>query len=79
MDNCVKLILTNNLCSHAKSILGLSCLRIKALEPTMHPYKIQIKLAKVNSFKYSFFVRMVKDGNSLPKHLFTDDINVNKI
>ena len=44
----------------------------------MHPYKIQTKLAKVNSFKYSFFVRIVKDGNSLPKYLFTDDINVNK-
>ena len=41
----------------------------------MHPYKIQTKLAKVNSFKFSFFVRIVKEGNSLPKHLFTDEIN----
>ena len=36
-----------------------------------HPYKIQTKLAKVNSFKYSFFVRIIKDWNSLPNHLFT--------
>ena len=43
-----------------------------------HPYKIQTKLAKVNSFKYSFFVRIVKDWNSLPNHLFTDEINLNK-
>ena len=39
-----------------------------------HPYKIQTKLAKVNSF----FVRIVKDWNSLPNHLFTDEINLNK-
>ena len=45
---------------------------------TNHPYKIQTKLAKVNSFKYSFFVRIVIDWNSLPNHLFTDEINVNK-
>ena len=43
-----------------------------------HPYKTQTKLAKVNSFKYSFFLRIVKDWNSLPNHLFTDEINVNK-
>ena len=36
--------------------------------------KIQTKLAKVNSFKYYFFVRIVKDWNSLPNHLFTDEI-----
>ena len=45
---------------------------------TNHPYKIQTKLAKVNSFKYSFFLRIVKDWNSLPNHLFTDEINSNK-
>ena len=39
---------------------------------------MQTKLAKVNSFKYSFFVRIVKDWNSLPNHLFADEINVNK-
>ena len=43
-----------------------------------HPYKIQTKLGKVNSFKYSFFVRIVKDWNSLPNHLFTEEISVNK-
>ena len=43
-----------------------------------HPYKTQTKLAKVNSFKYSFLLRIVKDWNSLPNHLFTDEINVNK-
>ena len=43
-----------------------------------HPYKIQTKLAEVNSFKYSFFMRIVKDWNNLPNHLFTDEINVNK-
>ena len=43
-----------------------------------HPYKIQTKSAKVSSFKYSFFVRIVKGWNSLPNHLFTDEINVNK-
>ena len=43
-----------------------------------HPYKIQTNLAKVNSFKYSFFVWIVKDWNSLPNHLSTDEINANK-
>ena len=44
-----------------------------------HPYKVQTKLAKVNSFKYSFFGRIVKDWNNLPNHLFTDEISVNRI
>ena len=43
-----------------------------------HPFKIQTKLAKVNSFRYSFFVRIVKKWNSLPNHLFRDEINLNK-
>ena len=43
-----------------------------------HPFKIQTKLAKVNSFKYSLFVRIVKKWNSLPNHLFRDEINLNK-
>ena len=43
-----------------------------------HPFKIQTKLAKVNSFNYSFFVRIVKKWNSLPNHLFRDEINLNK-
>ena len=44
-----------------------------------HPYKIQTKLAKVNFFKDSFFVRIVKDWNSLLNHLFTDEISLDKI
>ena len=48
---------------------------VKTLDRANHPYKIQTKLTKV---KYSFFVRIVKDWNSLPHHLFTDEINVNK-
>ena len=44
-----------------------------------HPYKIQTKLAEVNSLEYSFFVRIVKDWNSLSKHLFTDEISANKL
>ena len=44
-----------------------------------HPYKIQTKLAKVNSLEYSFFVRIAKDWNSLSKHLFTDEISANKL
>ena len=43
-----------------------------------HPFKIQTKLAKVNSFRYSFFVRIVKKWNSLPNHLFRDEINLDK-
>ena len=43
-----------------------------------HLYKIQTKLAKVNFFKDSFFVRIVKDWNSLPHHLFTDQISFDK-
>ena len=43
-----------------------------------HPFKIQTKLAKVNFFKYSFFVRIVKKWNRLPNHLFTDEINLNR-
>ena len=43
-----------------------------------HPYKIQTKSAKVDSFNSSFFVRIVKDWNRLPNHLSTDEINVNK-
>ena len=55
-----------------------SFVEVKTLDRANHPYKIQTKLAKVNPFKCSFFVRIVKDWNSLPNHLFTDGINVNK-
>ena len=43
-----------------------------------YPFKIQTKLAKVNFFKYSFSVRIVKKWNRLPNHLFTDEINLNR-
>ena len=57
-----------------------SVVEVKTLEPTIHTkYKLnQLKLRKVNSFNFSFFVRIVKDWNSLPNHLSTDEINVNK-
>ena len=35
---------------------------------------MQTKSAKVNSLKYSFFVKVIKDWNNLPDHLFTDEI-----
>ena len=31
-----------------------------------HPYRLYIKLAKCNLYKYSFFIRIVLDWNSLP-------------
>ena len=34
-----------------------------------HPYKLSVKSAKVNPYKYSFFVRIVKDWNNLPLHV----------
>ena len=34
-----------------------------------HPYKLSMKSAKVNPYKYSFFVRIVKDWNNLPLHV----------
>ena len=29
-----------------------------------------------NSLKYSFFVKIIKDWNNLPNHLFTDEIRL---
>ena len=37
---------------------------------------MQMKSAKVNSLKYSFFVKIIKDWNNLPNHLFTDEIRL---
>ena len=34
-----------------------------------HPFKLFVKSAKVNPYKYSFFVRIVKDWNNLPLHV----------
>ena len=41
-------------------------------------FKIRMKSAKVNAFKYSFFMRIIKEWNNLPHHLFGNDININK-
>ena len=43
-----------------------------------NPFKIRMTSAKVNAFKHSFFVRIIKEWNSLPQHLFGNDININK-
>ena len=70
-----------------KTVFGLNGLdfydyfefcRSKNTRTNHAPIQNTTKLAKVNSFKYSFFVRIVNDWNSLPNHLFTDEINVNK-
>ena len=42
-----------------------------------HQHKIQLKSARVNCFKYSFFVRIVKHWNDLPNHLFNEGHNIN--
>ena len=34
-----------------------------------HPFNLFVKSAKVNPYKYSFFVRIVKDWNNLPLHV----------
>ena len=41
-------------------------------------HEIRMKSAKVNAFKYSFFVRIIKEWNNSPQHLLGKDINVNK-
>ena len=41
-------------------------------------YKIRMKSAKVNAFKYSFFVGIIKEWNNLLQHLLGNDININK-
>ena len=40
---------------------------------------MQTKSAKVNSLKYSFFVKIIKDWNNLPNHLFTDEIRLSNL
>ena len=37
---------------------------------------MQMKSAKANSLKYSFFVKIIKDWNNLPHHLFNDKIGL---
>ena len=41
-------------------------------------FKIRMKSAKVNAFKYSFFMRIIKEWNNLPHHLFGNDINIDQ-
>ena len=45
-----------------------------------YQYKIQTKLAKLNCYKYSFFVKIIKFRNDLPINVFNchDSPNVNK-
>ena len=45
-----------------------------------HPYKIQTKLAKLNCFKHSFFVKIIKSWSDLPSNVFNcnDSPNVSK-
>jgi len=52
----------------------LSVVEAKAIELTIQ-FKIQTKSARINAFKYSFFVRIIKEWNNLPNHLFGHDIN----
>ena len=40
---------------------------------------MQTKSAKVNSLKYSFFVKIIKDQKNLPDHLFTDEIRLSNV
>ena len=40
---------------------------------------MQTKSAKVNSLKYSFLVKIIKDWNDLPNHLFTDEIRLSNL
>ena len=56
------------------------CLQDFFSEITHNPLKRQMVVPKITPTfaQYSFFVRIVKDRNSLPNHLFNDEINVNK-
>ena len=56
------------------------CLQDFFSEITHNPLKRQMVGPKITPTfaQYSFFVRIVKDWNSLPNHLFNDEINVNK-
>ena len=44
-----------------------------------HQYKIQTKLAKLNCYKYSFFVKVIKFRNDLPSNVVNcrDSPNIN--
>jgi hypothetical protein len=38
-----------------------------------HRYKLYAKMAKVNSYKYSFFVRIIRPWNNLPSSIVDSD------
>ena len=38
-----------------------------------HRYKLYVKMAKVNSYKYSFFVRIIRPWNNLPSSIVESD------
>ena len=56
------------------SLNGLNCgdffeLSRNTKTRSNHPYKIQTKLAKLNCYKYPFFVRIIKSWNDLPSNV----------
>ena len=61
----------------AKTVFGLNGLNFSdffelALDTRTranNPFKLFVKSTKVNPYKYSFFVRIVKDWNNLPLHV----------
>ena len=68
-----------------KTVFGLNdfndyfeCCRSKSTRAN-NPLNIQTKLARINAFKYSFFVRIIQEWNNLPNHLFRHDINANRL
>ena len=38
-----------------------------------HRYKLYVKMAKVNSYKYSFYVRIIRPWNNLPSSIVESD------
>jgi len=43
-----------------------------------NPFKLRMKSARLNAFKHSFFVRIIKEWNNLPQYILGNDININK-
>ena len=64
----------------ARFFSSKSLCRIFFSEITHNPLKRQMVGPKITPTfaQYSFFVRIVKDWNSLPNYLFNDEINVSK-
>ena len=67
----------NSLVECFKTVIGLNGLNFSnffelALDTRTranHPFKLFVKRAKVNSYKYSSFICIVKDWNNLPLHV----------